>query len=1245
MILRTAAARSWILKGFVWLATLLPAQAINASEFSLRLDDVPQSGMAVGVSLFETCTPYECGRASLFSEPPADWSPAQSFELFLDGAGVVRGATPEDRDAWWVVVEPGDSLALALLWRPPVADGYLPPAPSLARTSCRVTVIDDEGAPVPRAHVSPVVEELPAGLQAVRDKRPAVFPGWRPWLRPGRTDGSGRASIEVPAGGSVALHAWAPGYRSDTAPCIPGEATTARLRRASVERFRVVDAQGRTLPGVLARDGLGAPLALSDVEGKIELDPFAVPGGAATTAPAAGTRESLGQIWFETAGGSVYELIRLSTGILVAAERSSLRTGVVLHKADAPAEPAGTFDGTVWSWREANWPWPAVDPRSATPLLRSDGGEYTFSALPGERLWFAADGTGHVACEEPTRRVLGSVTLSDRPCPVFESAPRIEGVVVDEEGVSIRGVELGFAWDARREEATVVRADRPYEGRALARSDSAGRFTIHHVPERRGGIGSLSFSSRHVYIDRPPYLPIRRRLLHHFEGPEAEYRITLLRGARVTGRIMDAETTNPIVGAEVGLGRFGGTRSVVLGPLQVTNGWYGDRVRTTRTDSSGFFEMTAWPGRHDLVARAPGKASLMRRNLQVPAEGLDLGEVGLHAEFEIRGIVRDRDGVPMADATVRAAGSYTTGALDEPRTDVGYSGVGGKFDTDDRGRFRIPGLSEHSLVDLLVAAPGFATEQLLEVPPTESAPVEVALEPEAVIAGRVTFRGHGVAAWLEVFRERGDTGLSTDEEGRFRTRGLAAGRYNLVAHAQDTQVFTNARTGARSVNRLSHGVENARASVDVASGETVEVELELGLGQRSLSGRAVEYGVGLPGVQIQVGVQRTVTGGDGRYFFKGLPSGLTFATASRSGSASAGAESSVQRKTVDIQSKSARLNFDFSIYDVSGRAALGNGSPAASIRISFNRLDDSDPFGPRTTTGADGSFRLRLTPGEYRAGAMLDGRWTTTRSTFRVRGSRSDLRVRFGHSLTIHGTVHGLSESDLDRLQIEAVSSGLDRRGAARPPESPAAFSIGGLDAGLWTVIARVGNAGRRAEKKVRLEDQDAPIDLQFERLPILTGTVLLDGQPLQGTQVLLARGRDLASARRFWTRHDGAFRFPDLEPANYTLGVGAGTRTVSVRSDSDLVIDLRSGRIEGLAFDSGSGAPLAGAAVDAWPSLARRSEAEVLGIVRRTFVDSQGRFALDRLPEGAWNLEVEGVRGTRHIDVGANVVVQVTIR
>lgn len=159
----------------------------------------------------------------------------------------------------------------------------------------------------------------------------------------------------------------------------------------------------------------------------------------------------------------------------------------------------------------------------------------------------------------------------------------------------------------------------------------------------------------------------------------------------------------------------------------------------------------------------------------------------------------------MADATVRAAGSYTTGALDEPRTDVGYSGVGGKFDTDDRGRFRIPGLSEHSLVDLLVAAPGFATEQLLEVPPTESAPVEVALEPEAVIAGRVTFRGHGVAAWLEVFRETGDTGLSTDEEGRFRTRGLAAGRYNLVAHAQDTQVFTNARTGARSVNRLSTG--------------------------------------------------------------------------------------------------------------------------------------------------------------------------------------------------------------------------------------------------------------------------------------------------------------------------------------------------------------------------------------------------------------------------------------------------------
>ena len=1239
---------------FAALATVLPAQADGASEFSVRLDDVAPGGVDVRVSLLTTCTSYECGRSTLSEEPTSAAVPALSVQRFLEGRGVVRGSTPEDRDAWWVVVEAGTALPLAMLWRPPAADGHLPPAPIVEKASCQVTVRGEDGTALAGAHAAPVIVELPRALETARPQRPAVFPGWRPWLRPARADTSGRATLDMPDGGAIVVHVRASGYRSAATPCRPGAASTVRLEPASTGTRRLEDSQGRPLTAALARDHLGMPLAVSDAEGNIDIDiaTVAVPaegGKPSTTTRKIGTSAKPERIWFETADGAVYGLARASSDRLVAHERSHLRTGLI-HLRDSPSDEPPAMPAYTWSWREPNLPWPALDPRAATPLVRIEGDRYTIRALPGEHLWFVAEGTAHAACAEPAPpSVLDAFEPTDRACPALEAAPRIDGVVVDETGAPIPDAEIRFDWLVRAGEATVVKAGPYYRGGALMRSDSRGRFTGRHVPLDLTSFASRSsFSSRQIRVDRPPLLPVRRRLLHHFEDPVGGYRITLLRGVRISGRVVDTLTAEPIGAAEVGLGRFSdrGARSLLLGPLEATSGAFGQQVRTTRTDPSGLFEMNAWPGQQDLIVRAPGRASLIRRNLELPPEGVDLGDIGLNTEFQVMGLVLSPDAAPVAQAMVMAAGSYTAGALDEPRTDAERSDIAGRFETNEEGRFRIPGLSEDSLVDLVIAAPGFATERRLEVPPTESAPIEVQLEPEAVIAGRVIFRSEGVQTWLDVLADDGErTSLGTNEDGEFRTRGLAAGQYNVVARSPDSgSLIIGNGPGAPSIVRASRRGEDATVSVEIDAGETVEVELELGLGERRLVGRVVEYGIGLAGVEISVSGLTATTDGDGRYAVDGLPSGRAWVTAARGPSGSVNEESDTLRKTVDIESKSARLDFDFSIYEVAGRATLGNGSPAAGVELSLSRVDYALPFGTRTTTDADGSFDARLPPGEYRADALIDGSWTASRNAFRVRGHRSGVRVRFGRSFTISGTVHGLREGEAERLRVEAVSESLDIRSARKQPGSPAEFSINRLEAGLWTVIARIGNSGRRAEKKVRLVDEDARVALVFENLPALRGTVLLDGRPLEGTQVLLARGRDLAGARRFWTRHAGSFRFPDLEPGNYTLGVGAETRTVSIRAETDLTIELRSGRVEGLAIDSRSGAPLAGAGVSVWPILARRQHAEMLGIVRRTFIDSRGGFTFDRLPEGAWELAVDGIRGTRHIEVKANDIIRITV-
>ena len=248
--------------------------------------------------------------------------------------------------------------------------------------------------------------------------------------------------------------------------------------------------------------------------------------------------------------------------------------------------------------------------------------------------------------------------------------------------------------------------------------------------------------------------------------------------------------------------------------------------------------------------------------------------------------------------------------------------------------------------------------------------------------------------------------------------------------------------------------------------------------------------------------------------------------------------------------------------------------------------------------------------------------------------ARAGEAAYFVRNLRLGITVHGLSEADLERLRVMAVSEELVALPAETIPGYPDRYFLQDLAPGLWTVIGRVGNERRRAEQRVVLEDRDRRADLRFEELPSLSGRVSLDGQPLRDEHVLLSRGQDWAGARRFWTRHDGFFSFSDLQPGDYVLTVGSARRSLSVPGDADITVDLRSGGVEGTAHDPASGTPLEGAAVRAWPEWATRQDAELLGIVRTAFVDSQGWFGLGRLTEGAWTLEVGGIPGVWRAEV-----------
>lgn len=1229
------------------------ADAAPAAEFSLRLEHQSKSLTSVAVTLAVPCTSWSCGVELLEGRWREGGRDSRRFEFPVSSEGVVRGQSGDGHGSLWVVVETGDGLPWALLWRPPGASGDLPPLTLSPKSSCSIRVTNERDEPVAGAWVAPVLSPLPSEHQPPARQLssvPTVFAEWTPWLPPRRTDAKGRTEFATPAGGTVAFRVRANGHRSAAGECQEGAVVHLRLERSTTRRFRVENAVDRALAAALARDRLGMPLALSDADGRIDLDPWELShtpsSRSLTDAP------SLGPPWFETADGRVYAMWRRSGDVLSLRELTSPSHGTVRFEHDTERDSLTTPEN-ILAWREPVWPWPTSDSRVGTPLLKFDTPDYVTIGLPGDRLWFVASGFGHAACPAT---VAPSIVGEAPDCPVLKPSPPVEGIVVDQSGLPLSHTEIHVSWPSFGGARTpsIVPPASLYQGSAVIRSDEDGSFRGRHIPLASSRFGS----ERRIHVDRPPYLPIRGERLDEYRQEGARFQIELTAGTLLSGRVVEAATGLPVADAEVGLGRFSRRRrSTVLGPLEVETGAYGEQVRVTRTNKNGLFNLNTWPGAHDLVVRAPNHAFLLRSNLNVPTTGLDLGNIYIAKEREILGVIEDSFGAPVPGAVVWAAGATATGSLDEPRTDAGpRSGLAVRLTADQRGQFRVSGLTDSSMIDLEVSAPRFATRRLLGLEPKLRAPIRIRLEPEAVIAGRVTWRGDGVQARLEVQKPTGDPLLlSTDTAGHFRTSGLAPGRYDVLALPGGSQTITRAPTfrpsgrtpvtSSHHVNPVQAPTEAARMPVEAIGGETTVIELELQDGNRRLAGVVVEFGTGLPGVEVRAGGKRTTTDGRGEYLISGLGSGLVGVTAERRSDTLSSREGrDRQEKLVDLASEATRLDFDFSMYAVSGHALWADSAPAGVVDLLFSRLEDGIPFAVSRTTSADGYFELDLLPGQYRVQTRVDGTVVETRDVLRVRSDESAVRLRFRRNLTIHGVVTGLTGEQIGTLQVEALSREMGVR-RAEPATAPSGdFSIAGLDSGAWTVVGRLGNSTRLAVRQVRLDDQDVRIELEFRPLPTLGGRVLLDGQPFQGMNVFLSTTRNLVSARRVWTGHDGSYRFPDVEPGDYILTAGASSRTISLTNDMELPLEFSSGAIDGWIVPQ-TGRSWTDMQVRVWPSVATLQEAEILSLVRTSHIDDSGRFGFGSLPEGEWMLDVEGVPRQRRVTVSAGSAVQVQLQ
>jgi hypothetical protein len=935
-----------------------------------------------------------------------------------------------------------------------------------------------------------------------------------------------------------------------------------------------VSHQGKPLREVLARNAQGWPLAVSDSEGQIGISRLDVHART---------------LWLESESGAVYTA-SATANRLIASKLSEKYSGTVTWTADGVGSGARAY---AHYWRETKSRWAVREWLAAAPLERSVNGEYSLELLPGEGIWFAARGHEYRHCT--SIRLAAGEEGGDEACPKMRPAAIVHGVVVDDDGATVPNAEILLSWQPLRDSGAVIHAPSQFGASLPLRSDSSGRFWSDRVGGFPTGNRQETTS---ILVKSEGYLPVDAGL-SLFKKGENQYEITLSRGAIVKGRVLERYTEEPIAGAEVALGRFASSGyTVALGSLERMHGPYGT-VRFTQTSTDGTFSFTGWPGRWDFIVRANGKAQHQIRGVELGSTGLELGVVYLEPGLELEGVVLDESRNPVQGARIEAAGTKTQGVLGanqvSPRVLFWDAAV---FTADAEGRFTVPGLDENSRVGLRLSAPGFGDLTLAEVSPTTT-PMEIVLQREAVIQGAVTVHGEPTAAQV-VLAETNESApvrsSPTDEDGRFRLSQVPAGSYNI------------------SVASSRPGIRPWLNSVVAVAGETVELTVELREGDKNLVGAVTAGGTGLPGVRVQSFGRHAISSGSGSYRLQGLPAGLVHVTAEH--------EDRSLTKHVQIAGATGVLDFDFSKHLVTGKAVWTDGPPIADLQVSFGVM-------PRVTvsTRSDGTFETRLGQGKHPVVAQLaDGGWVSSRGSLTVEAPISDAVLRFDRQLRIKGTVYGLAEEELRRLKIEAISGGSLRRREGWPKMESGQFVINRIFPDTWVVAGTVGAGERHARSTIHVVDQDVEVDLKFVPLHHLSGVVRMDGEPLAGTQVLLLTSADMAEARRVWTKHDGVYRFSDLEAGNYFLGAGSSLQEVEFRGDQHLDIQLGSGRLTGTVLGADGSLPLAGAPVLIWPNAATPSLARKLGIVRRTYTGTNGTFTFASVPEGYWTVEVSSL-------------------
>jgi protocatechuate 3,4-dioxygenase beta subunit len=657
--------------------------------------------------------------------------------------------------------------------------------------------------------------------------------------------------------------------------------------------------------------------------------------------------------------------------------------------------------------------------------------------------------------------------------------------------------------------ATVEVASASLDVPRLVETGPDGHFLVDDVPE-----------GRYAVLARRGARAAAATGVERFGlGPWSPLDLALGPAAVVEGRVIDAGTRVPVVGAHVALLPEDGP------------------ARTAATGADGTFRVEGvLPGTWSVDVVALGYLPPRRDGLEIAAEQTLALELPLTRGAVIEGRVVDARGAPVAGAHIDVAG--------EGKGGVGSVRVtaGGRARRVARALGAVPGTAAPGLVDAAAPRPGFIPMGELGV---TTGPVPFA-PPRGVRVGvKPTDGDDDEDAEPPVSAEalaQAEQGLVSDVDGRFRVDALPAGKYRV---------------------RAFH--------VDFAGGESTAVELGEGELERdvtvvvtrgaSLAGRVLDAG-GSPkplarvvGYRGDVRVASTSADEDGHYRLDHL-GGTVRVVASAPGAADG--EVSVAFTAADegkVIGKDLRLG---ALGDrTAGRVEDPQGRGLASARVAAVIGGETRAT---ATTDADGRFELGGLPaGKVELRVTSDGYPEARVPGVRVGDDRVRLTVPAGGG--IEGLVRDAhTRGRLADFQVRGEGPGgqvVARAGKAGELE------LSPLAPGKWTLTF----TARGHAKKVVVVDVPAgrgprAITVSDLRVDLAQGAIL-------GGTVYDRHGEAVAGASvegggaRATTDRTGRYKLVDVAPGEVTVKAhdarGEGEKTIRVRSGDELLsVDVR---------------------------------------------------------------------------------------